>query len=75
MLVIRFSRIGRKGEAKFRVVVKEKRSKRDGDAVEMLGFYERGVKKTVKDINMERVAYWKKQGAQISPAVEKALNN
>lgn len=74
MLVIRLSRIGRKGEAKYRVVVKEKRSKRDGSAVELLGSYEKvSNSKVVKKINTERLEYWKKQGAQISQAVEKAL--
>jgi len=74
MLVIRLSRIGRKGEAKYRVVVKEQRSKRDGKAVEMLGSYEKvSNTKVVKNINIDRLNYWKSQGAQITPAVEKAL--
>ncbi len=74
MLVIRLSRIGRKGEAKYRVVVKERRSKRDGGALETLGSYEKvSNEKIVKDINTERLSYWKKQGAQMTPAVEKML--
>lgn len=73
-LVIRLSRIGRKGEAKYRVVVKEKRSNRDGAAVELLGSYEKMAGgKVVKNINSERLSYWKKQGAQVTPAVEKML--
>ena len=72
-LVIRFTRIGRKSEAKFRVVVKEKRSKRDGAAIDTLGFYNRGVKSFTRQVDMDKLAYWQKQGAQISPAVEKAL--
>ena len=41
-LVIRLSKTGKKGERKFRVVVKEKRSKRDGGSIEILGWYTRG---------------------------------
>ena len=41
-LVIRLTRIGKKGERKFRVVVKEKRSRRDGKSIEVLGWYEKG---------------------------------
>jgi len=74
MLVIRLSRIGRKGEAKYRVVVKEKRSKRDGDSVDILGSYEKVSKdKVVKRIDMEKVKLWTSRGAQMTPAVEKAL--
>ncbi len=74
MLVIRLSRIGRKGEAKYRVVVKEKRSNRDGAAIELLGSYEKvSNEKVVKNLKMDRIEYWKGQGAQITPAVEKAL--
>ena len=40
-LVIRFSKFGRRGEAKFRVVVKEKRSKRDGKPIDYIGFFEK----------------------------------
>lgn len=74
MLVIRLSRIGRKGEAKYRVVVKEKRSNRDGEAIELLGSYEKvSNEKVVKNLKMDRIEYWKSQGAQITPAVKKAL--
>lgn len=69
-LVIRSSRIGKKGERKFRVVVKEKRSRRDGIAIETLGWYEKGKKGTIQ-INKERYAYWVSQGAIPSIAIEK----
>jgi len=52
-VVIRSARIGKKGERKFRIVVKEKRSKRDGDSIEILGWYEKG-KNGKTEINKER---------------------
>lgn len=67
-------RTGRKGESKFRVVVKEKRDKRDGKAVELLGFYERhegGREKKV--LKKDRINYWISVGAQLSPMVKKLL--
>ncbi|HVZ66883.1 MAG TPA: 30S ribosomal protein S16 [Patescibacteria group bacterium] len=73
-LVIRLSRIGRKGEAKYRVVVKEKRSNRDGKAIDVIGSYERMVGKESKNIDAEKLAKWKSVGAQMSPAVEKLLS-
>lgn len=71
-VVIRSARIGKKGERKFRIVVKEKRSRRDGKAIESLGWYEKG-KNGGKDINKERYNYWISVGAQPSLAIEKLL--
>lgn len=72
-LVIRSSRTGKKGERKFRIVVKEKRSRRDGDSVESLGWYQKG-KQGRREINIERYNYWVSKGAQPSLTVEKLVN-
>lgn len=69
-VVIRSSRIGKKGERKFRIVVKEKRSKRDGKAIEFLGWYEKGKNGKIV-LNKERYSYWVSVGAQPSITVEK----
>lgn len=74
-LVIRFTRIGRKGEAKYRLVVKEKRSKRDGAAIDTIGSYERKVGgKSVQSIDRDKLKLWLSRGAQLSPSAEKAIN-
>ncbi len=62
-------RTGRKGESKHRLVVKEKRDKRDGKAVELLGWYTKTATSSQKKFDMERVTYWVSQGAQMSPTV------
>lgn len=72
-LVIRFAKIGRRGERKYRIVVKEKRSKRDGKAVDFLGWYEKTVKGVTKEIDKDKVKYWQERGAQLSPAVKALL--
>lgn len=72
-LVIRFSNIGRKGERKYRIVVKEKRSKRDGAAVDFLGTYEKTTKGITKNVDTKKVKYWISQGAKPTPSVEKIL--
>ncbi|MCL5090453.1 MAG: 30S ribosomal protein S16 [Patescibacteria group bacterium] len=75
-VVIRFSKIGRKGERKYRIVVKEKRSKRDGDSIDMLGFYEKKVgQKVTKEIDQEKLKYWISKGAIVSPSVKKILSS
>lgn len=72
-VVIRLTRTGKKGERKFRVVVKEKRSKRDGKAIEILGWYVKTEKGVQKELNEERVKYWKSQGAEISVGMARIL--
>lgn len=71
-LVIRLSRVGKKGERKFRIVVKEKRSKRDGQPVETLGWYHKG-KTGGKQIDKKRYEYWLSVGAKPSLTVEKII--
>lgn len=72
-VVIRLSKLGKKGEARYRVVVKEKRSKRDGKAIEILGWYEKTEKGENKEIKKERFDYWVKKGAIPSPTVSKIM--
>ena len=72
-LVIRLSRTGKKGERKFRVVVKEKRSKRDGEYLELLGWYQKTKDHKNKEINKERFAYWVSKGARPSPTVAQII--
>lgn len=72
-LVIRLSAIGKKGERKYRVVVKEKRSKRDGGSIAMLGWYHKTRDHKNKKIDMEQYAYWIKQGAKPSLTVSKIV--
>jgi small subunit ribosomal protein S16 len=74
MLVIRLTRTGRRGEAKYRVVVKEKRSKRDGAAVDIIGSYEKvSNSKSIKNINQEKLKLWLSRGAKLSTGAERAL--
>ncbi|MBI2443549.1 MAG: 30S ribosomal protein S16 [Candidatus Levybacteria bacterium] len=74
-VVIRLSRIGKKGERKFRVVVKEKRSRRDGDYIALLGWYEMGKDGGKKKIDMESYNAWLKKGALPSPRVVKVISS
>ncbi len=71
-VVIRLSRTGKRGERKFRVVVKEKRSKRDGVAIETLGYFEKGPNGK-KKINKQRYEHWISVGASPSATVSKLL--
>ena len=72
-VVIRLTQMGKKGERKFRIAVKEKRSKRDGGAIEYLGWYEKTVTSQKKEIDKQRYAYWLSKGAKPSPTVAKLM--
>lgn len=72
-VVIRLTRTGKKGERKFRIVVKEKRSKRDGSAIETLGWYEKTENKEIKNINKDRLNYWISKGAKPTNIVSELL--
>lgn len=73
-VVIRLSKVGRIGEARYRVVVAEKRSRRDGNPIETLGWYEKRVNQELKNINKDRYNYWISKGAKPLPSVAKIIN-
>jgi small subunit ribosomal protein S16 len=73
-VVIRLSKKGKRGEGRDRVVVTEKRYRRDGEPIENLGWYEKREKSENKEINKERYDYWISKGAKPSPTVEKIIS-
>ncbi|MCL4353487.1 30S ribosomal protein S16 [Patescibacteria group bacterium] len=75
MLAIRLTKIGKKGEAKYRIVVAEKRQRRDGKPVEELGHYHKYLNKEDKKINLERVNYWISKGAKLTPTARRVVES
>ena len=71
MLVIRFSRVGKKNRAQFRIVVQEHTVAPSGKHVEILGSYDPHFKKGA--FKKERIEHWVKNGAQISDSVYNVL--
>lgn len=68
MLKIRLKRLGRKKKACYRIVIMDSRNKRDGKALEEIGFYNPLTKQS--KINIEKVENRIKQGAQLSKTVK-----
>jgi len=64
MLAISLVRMGAKGKPFYRVVVKEKRSKRDGKYIELLGTYDPMANPAAIKLDNDRVQYWIGVGAQ-----------
>lgn len=73
-VVIRLSKMGRKGEARYRLVVAEKRSRRNGKPIEELGWFEKKEKEQKKQIDKKRYDYWISKGAQPSATVRKIIS-
>ncbi|MAM69518.1 MAG: 30S ribosomal protein S16 [Gammaproteobacteria bacterium] len=77
MLVIRLSRSGAKKRPFYHLTVADQRRSRDGRYIERIGFYNpiaRGQEERLR-VDLERVEYWKDQGAQISDRVSRLLKD
>ncbi|HYY97297.1 MAG TPA: 30S ribosomal protein S16 [Pyrinomonadaceae bacterium] len=73
MLAIRLMRMGAKKSPSYRVVVKEKLSKRDGAYVENVGFYNPTREPAEVRLKMDRVNYWLGRGAQPTDTVRQLI--
>ena len=73
MLAIRLMRMGAKKSPSYRVVVKEKLSKRDGAYVENVGFYNPTREPAEVRLKMDRVNYWIGRGAQPTDTVRQLI--
>ena len=73
MLRIRLTRTGKRHSPSYRIIVAEKRSRRDGRYVDIIGHYnpsENPVKLVLDKMKLED---WQRKGAQISEGVRKVF--
>ena len=70
---IRLKRIGRRNRPFYRMVAMDSRKKRDGAAIEELGWYNPIDLNHSFDLNVERILYWLKEGAQPTKGTSKLL--
>ena len=73
MLAIRLMRTGAKKRPSYRVVVKEKQSKRDGAFLENLGTYNPTREPAEINLKADRVQYWLSKGAQPTDTVRRLI--
>ena len=73
MLAIKLMRTGAKKRPSYRVVVKEKQSKRDGAYLENVGTYNPTRNPAEIKLNLERVNYWIEKGAQPTDTVTRLI--
>lgn len=70
---IRLTRIGKKRQPSYRVVVADSRGPRDGRYIEQIGRYDPRQEPSLVEIDAERAAYWLARGAQPSPQAKKLI--
>jgi small subunit ribosomal protein S16 len=71
LLAIRLMRFGAKKRPFYRIVVAEKRSKRDGKCVEVIGHYDPLKRPADVTIDRQRLHYWLVRGAQPTETVRR----
>jgi len=69
---IRLSRHGSKKRPYYRVVVADQRCARDGRFIERVGTFDPNQEGGLS-LDVARITYWKSQGAETSPTLEKLL--
>lgn len=70
---IRLTRIGKKRQPSYRVVVADSRGPRDGRYIEQIGRYDPRQEPSLVEIDAERAAFWIARGAQPSPQAKKLI--
>ena len=71
MVKIRLTRIGKRNDPFYRIIAIDSRKKRDGQALEILGYW--NPREGKKEIDNSKINAWVKKGAQVSPGVTKLL--
>jgi small subunit ribosomal protein S16 len=76
MVVIRLARGGAKQRPFYNIVVAAKAARRDGRFIERVGFYNpmaAGGEQPLR-VAMDRISYWTGVGAQMSPTVQRLVD-
>jgi small subunit ribosomal protein S16 len=74
MVKIRLTQTGSKNRKTYRIIAIDSHKRRDGEALEILGFYNPLVKPPQISAKTDRIAFWQEQGAQVSDTVKKLLH-
>ncbi|MDR1460676.1 MAG: 30S ribosomal protein S16 [Campylobacteraceae bacterium] len=73
--VVRLTRAGRTKRPFYRIVVTDSRKRRDGNWIEILGYYNPLTQPVTVKFDTERLNYWKGVGAKLSDRVAKLTGN
>jgi len=69
MLKIKLTRIGKKNQPQYRIVVAEARSKRDSKFIATLGYYNPLTKPSTFELDLPQYEAWLAKGARPTPTI------
>jgi len=73
MVKIRLTQTGKRNAKTYRVIAIEEGKRRDGSAIELLGYYNPLVKPPQIVLKKDRIDYWLSKGAQMTDGVKKLI--
>ena len=73
MVKIRLTQTGKKNALQYRIIAIEDSKRRDGEALEILGYYNPLVKPPQISLKKDRIRYWVSVGAIITDSVKKLM--
>jgi len=73
LLKIRLSRVGKRAQPSFRIVVQEHTASPKGNFLEAFGFYQSATKSKEFKVDIDRIKYWMTKGAKPSPSLANLL--
>jgi small subunit ribosomal protein S16 len=73
--VVRLTRTGRTKRPFYRIVVTDSRKRRDGNWIEIIGYYNPLTTPVTVKFDAERLTYWKGVGAKLSDRVANLTGN
>ena len=75
MLKIRLSRVGKKKQPNYRIVVADARAARDGAVIDVIGQYNPRSQPKLIEIDGEKARQWMRKGAQPTEVVSRLLTS
>lgn len=72
-VLIRFKKRGSKGKTIYKIVVTEKRSKRDGKTIAEIGYYNPLVKPPEVKFDHQVLTKWLEKGAKLSEGLKRII--
>jgi small subunit ribosomal protein S16 len=75
LLKIRLSRVGKKKQPNYRIVVADARAARDGAVIDVIGQYNPRSQPKLIEIDGEKAREWMRKGAQPTEVVSRLLTS
>ena len=68
---IKLVRVGKRGKPSYRIVVMDRRKKRNGEYLEQVGFYNPLTEPATLNVDEKKLEYWLERGAVLSEGLQK----